>query len=163
MGTWSYTFRQRSKIQFLSRRKIHPQAIGEVLNIASGNPMKVKDVMHGGDKLAIVEKDTNIDVILLAMTKKKLGAVCVVEEGSMVGIITEGDIRRALQNKEEFFSYKAADIMMTTFTSIGEDQMAVDALELMENRKSQISVLPVLEGKKLIGMIRIHDLLNSIN
>jgi len=125
--------------------------------------MKVKDVMHGGDKLAIVEKDTNIDVILLAMTKKKLGAVCVVEEGSMVGIITEGDIRRALQNKEEFFSYKAADIMMTTFTSIGEDQMAVDALELMENRKSQISVLPVLEGKKLIGMIRIHDLLNSIN
>jgi arabinose-5-phosphate isomerase len=125
--------------------------------------MKVKDVMHGGDKLAIVEKDTDIDVILLVMTKKKLGAVCVVEKGSMIGIITEGDIRRALQNKEEFFSYKASDIMMTTFTSVGEDQMAVDALELMENRKSQISVLPVLEGKKLIGMIRIHDLLNSVN
>jgi arabinose-5-phosphate isomerase len=97
------------------------------------------------------------------MTKKKLGAVCVVEDDKMIGIITEGDIRRALQNKEEFFSYKSKDIMIRDFTYIKEDQMAVDALELMENRESQISVLPVLEGKKLIGIVRIHDLLNSVN
>ena len=125
--------------------------------------MKVKDVMHSGDNLAIVGENTNIDEILLTMTKKKLGAVCVVEDDKMIGIITEGDIRRALQNKEEFFSYKSKDIMISDFTYIKEDQMAVDALELMENRESQISVLPVLEGKKLIGIVRIHDLLNSVN
>jgi len=125
--------------------------------------MKVKDVMHSGDELAIVTKDTGIDEILVVMTKKKLGAVCVVENDSMIGLITEGDIRRALQNKEEFFSYKASDIMTKEFTSIEEDQMAVDALELMEKRKSQISVLPVLKDKKIIGMVRIHDLLNSVN
>jgi len=125
--------------------------------------MKVKDVMHSGDRLAIVKKETSIDEILMTMTKKKLGAVCVVEDEKMVGIITEGDIRRALGNKEEFFSYRASDIMISKFTSINEDQMAVDALELMENRESQISVLPVLEGEKLIGIVRIHDLLNSVN
>lgn len=125
--------------------------------------MKVKDVMHSGTDLAVVEKDTNIDEILVTMTKKKLGAVCVLEDGKMTGIITEGDIRRALGNKEEFFTYKAVDIMISKFTYIEAEKMAVDALELMENRESQISVLPVLEGQKLIGMVRIHDLLNSVN
>lgn len=125
--------------------------------------MKVKDVMHSGADLAIVEKDTNIDEILVTMTKKKLGAVCVLENEKMTGIITEGDIRRALGNKEEFFTYKAVDIMISEFTYIEAEKMAVDALELMENRESQISVLPVLDGEKLIGMVRIHDLLNSVN
>jgi len=125
--------------------------------------MKVKDVMHSGDELAVVEKNTDIDEILVTMTKKKLGAVCVLEDEMMTGIITEGDIRRALGNKEEFFTYKAKDIMISNFTYIEAEKMAVDALELMENRDSQISVLPVLEGQKLIGMVRIHDLLNSVN
>ena len=125
--------------------------------------MKVKDVMHNGTDLAIVEKNTNIDEILVTMTKKKLGAVCVLEDEKMVGIITEGDIRRALGNKEEFFTYKAKDIMISKYTYIGSEKMAVDALDLMENRESQISVLPVLEGDKLVGMVRIHDLLNSVN
>ncbi|MCK5780106.1 MAG: KpsF/GutQ family sugar-phosphate isomerase [Psychrilyobacter sp.] len=125
--------------------------------------MKVRDVMHSGEDLAIVDEKTCIDQILLIMTKKKLGAVCVVEEGISVGLITEGDIRRALQNKEEFFSYKAHDIMISTFVSIESHKMAVDALDLMENRKSQISVLPVIDNNKLVGMVRIHDLLNSVN
>jgi arabinose-5-phosphate isomerase len=125
--------------------------------------MKVKDVMHSGLELAIVEENTDIDEILIIMTKKKLGAVCVLENEMMKGIITEGDIRRALRNKKEFFNYKAKDIMISNFTSIEAEKMAVDALELMENRESQISVLPVLDGEKLIGMVRIHDLLNCVN
>jgi len=125
--------------------------------------MKVKDVMHSGEKLAIVGIETSIDEILVIMTKKKLGAVCVIENGAPTGLITEGDIRRALQNKEEFFSYKACDIMISKFISIESHKMAVDALELMENRKSQISVLPVIDNNKLVGMVRIHDLLNSVN
>jgi arabinose-5-phosphate isomerase len=125
--------------------------------------MKVKDVMHSGEELATVSKNTGIDEILMVMTKKKLGAVCVIEDEKMIGIITEGDIRRALKDREKFFTYKASDIMTRDFTYISQDKMAVDALELMENRKSQISVLPVLENEKLVGMIRIHDLLNTVN
>ncbi len=125
--------------------------------------MKVKDVMHSGDDLAVVKRDTIIDEVLLVMAKKKLGAVCVMEDDAMIGIITEGDIRRALGNKEMFFSYKAEDIMIKDFIYIDEEKMAVDALELMEARKSQISVLPVLKEKMLVGIVRIHDLLNTVN
>ena len=124
--------------------------------------MKVKDVMHAGDEVAVCHENDSVDEVLMNMTAKRLGAVCVVEEGNMIGLITEGDIRRALQKREEFFGYKAVDIMTSTFTSISEEKMAIDALDLMENRESQISVLPVLDGKKLVGLVRIHDLLHVV-
>ena len=80
----------------------------------------------------------------------------------MVVIITEVDIRRALKRKEEFFNLKAKDIMTRNFTRVSEDSMAIDALELMENRESQISVLPVFKDVKLVGIVRVHDLLNVV-
>lgn len=125
--------------------------------------LKVSDVMHKLDDLAIVEKHAPIDKVILEMTNKNLGAVCVVENNFMIGIITEGDIRRALKNKESFFSYVANDIMTKNFTYVSENDMAIYALELMENRKSQISVLPVLNDNTLIGLVRIHDLLKVSN
>ncbi|TDT70566.1 arabinose-5-phosphate isomerase [Hypnocyclicus thermotrophus] len=121
--------------------------------------LKVNDVMHKSNNLAIVNSNAPIDKIIIEMTNKNLGAVCVVENDIMVGIITEGDIRRALKNKENFFNYIANDIMTKNFTYITENDMAIKALELMENRESQISVLPVLNNKKLVGLVRIHDLL----
>jgi len=124
--------------------------------------MKVKDVMHSGEELAVCSETDSVDEVLMNMTAKKLGAVCVERDGLMTGLITEGDIRRALQKKEAFFGYKALDIMTGTFTSVGQDQMAIDALELMENRESQISVLPVLDSGKLKGLVRIHDLLHVV-
>ena len=124
--------------------------------------MKVKDVMHKGEDLAICSATDTVDEVLMNMTAKKLGAVCVVEAKEIIGLITEGDIRRALKEREKFFTFKATDVMTTTFTSIGEEKMAIDALDLMENRKSQISVLPVVEGKKLRGLVRIHDLLHVV-
>ena len=99
----------------------------------------------------------------LLLTKKKMGAVCISEDGransKLKGIITEGDIRRALQHKEKFFTYKAKDIMISSPISINRDSMALEALHLMENRKSQINVLPVVEGGNVVGIIRIHDLI----
>ena len=96
------------------------------------------------------------------MTAKRLGAVCVVDGERIVGLITEGDIRRALQKREAFFGYKAMDIMTSAFTSIDEEKMAIDALELMENRENQISVLPVVGDGRLKGLVRIHDLLHVV-
>ncbi len=125
--------------------------------------LKVKDLMYIEDNLPIVYIDTHIEEILLEISKKKLGAVCVLENkksNQLLGIITEGDIRRALVHKEEFFNYVSKDIMTKNPISITEDMQAIEALEIMENRESQINVLPVLDGnsKELIGMIRIHDL-----
>jgi len=122
--------------------------------------LKVKDLMHAGDEMPIVTKDEHIEDILMILSNKNMGAVCVVEDHKLLGIITEGDIRRALSNKQEFFNYKAKDIMTENPITITQDILAVEALEVMENRKSQISVLPVTEkqNKKLLGIIRIHDL-----
>ncbi|WP_047384611.1 SIS domain-containing protein [Cetobacterium sp. ZWU0022] len=122
--------------------------------------MKVKDVMH--KDLPIAELQSDMDTVIMTMTKKRLGVVCIVENDSLVGIITEGDIRRALKMRDKFFEMKAEDIMTRNYTFATQDIMALDALELMENRESQISVLPVLENKKVVGVVRIHDLLNVV-
>ena len=124
--------------------------------------MKVKDVMHKEDELPLVQKDSTVDEIILAMTKKRLGAVCVMDGEKMTGIITEGDLRRALAHKEKFFSLKAEDIMTKNFTEVEENIMAIEALDVMENRESQISVLPVMRDGELVGIVRVHDLLNVV-
>lgn len=124
--------------------------------------MKVKDVMHSGDKIPLVPNDSTVDELILTMTKKRLGAVCVMHEDKMVGIITEGDLRRALGHKEKFFAMKAEDIMTKNFTQVEEDIMAIEALDVMENRESQISVLPVMKDGHLTGIVRVHDLLNVV-
>lgn len=124
--------------------------------------MKVKDVMHGGEELPLVPFTSTVDELILTMTKKRLGAVCVMNEDKMVGIITEGDLRRALAHKEKFFTMKAEDIMTRNFTQVEENIMAIEALDAMENRESQISVLPVMRDGQLVGIVRVHDLLNVV-
>ena len=125
--------------------------------------MKVKDVMHSGEEnLPLVSYDVTVDEVILTMTKKRLGAVCVMNEEKMVGIITEGDLRRALSHKEKFFGMKAEDIMTRNFTEVDENIMAIEALDVMENRASQISVLPVMSNGHLVGLVRVHDLLNVV-
>lgn len=122
--------------------------------------MKVRDVMH--KDLPIAQLTSDMDTVIMTMTKKRLGVVCIVENDELLGIITEGDIRRALKMKDKFFTLKAEDIMTRDYTYATENIMALDALDLMENRESQISVLPVLSDKKIVGVVRIHDLLNVI-
>lgn len=124
--------------------------------------MKVKDVMHGGERLPLVSYNSTVDELILTMTKKRLGAVCVMDDEKMVGIITEGDLRRALAHKEKFFVMKAEDIMTRNFTQVDENIMAIEALDVMENRESQISVLPVMKDGHLVGIVRVHDLLNVV-
>ena len=124
--------------------------------------MKVSDVMHSGDKIPYCDKESHVDDVILIMTKKRLGAVCVMNSDVMVGLITEGDIRRALEQKEKFFTLKARDIMTKNFTRVDHESMAIDALRLMEDRENQISVLPVMNAGNLIGIVRVHDLLNVV-
>lgn len=120
---------------------------------------KVENLMKSGTSLAICNKESAIDDIVILMNDKKLGIVCVIEKENLIGIITEGDIRRALKHRENFFTLKAKDIMTINYTKIDMSAMATDALSLMEDRPSQINVLPVFDKEKFIGIIRIHDLL----
>lgn len=125
--------------------------------------LRVKDVMHKGEEIPVIDKNGKIDDIILLLSNKKMGAVCVITEDNILeGIITEGDVRRALKEKERFFTFKAVDIMTKNPIFVEPMEMAVDAMEKMENRDSQISVLPVLEGNKLEGIVRIHDLLGRV-
>ena len=120
---------------------------------------KVYDFMHKGDELPVVTRDTHIEQVLMVLTHKKMGAVCVTDGDKLEGIITEGDIRRALLHKDKFFTYSAGDVMTKNPVYVTPGLQAIEALEKMENRESQINVLPVLEDGKLVGIIRIHDLL----
>jgi len=117
--------------------------------------------MKTGEALALCKADTSMEDIVILMSEKKLGVVCVMndENNVLVGIITEGDIRRALSHKEEFFKLKAKDIMTTKYTKVDKEEMATQALSIMEDRPHQINVLPVFDKDEFVGVIRIHDLL----
>ena len=122
---------------------------------------RVGNLMKTGEALALCKADTSMEDIVILMSEKKLGVVCVMNEENniLVGIITEGDIRRALSHKEEFFKLKAKDIMTTKYTKVDKEEMATQALSIMEDRPHQINVLPVFDKDEFVGVIRIHDLL----
>ena len=80
----------------------------------------------------------------------------------LVGIITDGDLKRKLQeSKEKFFELKASDIMTDHPVTVKPGDRAMRALELMENRDTQISVLPVVDDENRVkGILRLHDLID---
>lgn len=140
---------------------IHPAgALGRRLTLL------VSDLMKKGDNLAWVNADCGMDDVVSAATEKPLGGVLVSQDGEFVGLITEGDIRRALKHRENFFSLQAKDIMTRSPTFVTPHEKASRALELMENRPSPISILPVLEqttlGHRCVGVIRLHDLIGQL-
>ncbi|OFZ83086.1 MAG: hypothetical protein A2583_12775 [Bdellovibrionales bacterium RIFOXYD1_FULL_53_11] len=136
----------------------HPGgALGRRLNL------RVSDIMHGADRIATVSAGASMDEVVVLSTEKKLGAVVVADGTKMLGIITDGDIRRALQHKEKFFKLRASDVMTKKPVSARPEMMAREALELMENRPSQIGVLPVTDERgNCLGLLRLHDLAKLI-
>lgn len=135
----------------------HPGgSLGNRLNL------RVADIMHCGDEVATLPETASMDEIVVATTRKRLGAVLIVSGQTLLGIVTDGDLRRALQQKERFFQLRAADVMTRTPVTVLEDELAKAALERMENRPYQISVLPVVDAAgNWKGLVRIHDLIRS--
>jgi len=131
--------------------------------------LRVRDIMHTGEANPIVEPDSTIEEIVGELTKKRLGGVNVVENRQslkLAGIITEGDLRRALAQREKFFSFRARDIMTRDPVTIHQDERAQRALELMEDagtdepRRRQIYVLSVVDDdRRAVGFLRLHDLM----
>ena len=96
------------------------------------------------------------------MTEFPLGAACVIKNDKLIGFITDGDLRRALTDHKELLEMKAENIMSKKPKVIHPNFSLGKALKIMEEGEKQISVLPVLElnSKKVIGMLRLHDIYN---
>ena len=121
--------------------------------------LSVRTAMHAGDEVAMVAPATPFRDVIIAMTRCPLGAACVIEaDGSLAGLITDGDIRRALTNHDDIRQLSAADAMTKRPITIGPDATLGEALELMERRTSQISALPVVDASgRSLGLLRLHD------
>ncbi len=122
--------------------------------------LHVSDLMHAGDSNPVVHHDAGFKQIVDILTRTALGGVNVVNrEGKLVGIISDGDVRRSLEIGSKVFDMNAQDLMTRDAVTISPNAMAYDALQTMENRPSQISVLPVIEADgTCVGMLRLHDL-----
>ena len=129
--------------------------------------LRVADLMHSGPQNPTIPTDSSWMDIVSAITHFGLGAVNVIDnEGRLAGIITDGDLRRSLQRistAELAFANITCDELMTRNPIVTNPEMlAFDALRLMEDRPSQINVLPVIDAERLcVGLIRLHDIVRS--
>ncbi len=125
--------------------------------------LTVTDVMHSGEAIGVVSASSSMDEVIVVSTQKKLGAVLVAEGRRLLGIITDGDLRRALRHREKFFRLRADEVMTGAPVTVRADTRAMEALDLMENRPSQISVLPVVDSQGAwVGIVRLHDLVRTL-
>jgi arabinose-5-phosphate isomerase len=122
--------------------------------------MRVADAMQPAAKVATVHATDSLQTVVIAMTTHALGAACVIStDGVLEGLITDGDLRRALQRHPDIRELKAADLMTARPTTTSPAALLKEAAALMENRPSQISVLPVVDDeRRCVGLLRIHDL-----
>ena len=127
--------------------------------------LRVADLMHDGRTTPKINVGSSWIEVVRAISNGGLGAVCVVDQaGKLNGIITDGDLRRAVeQTDHEALSKLTCDEFMTRKPTVASPEvLAYDALRLMEDRPSQISVLPVVdEDQMCVGLIRVHDIVRS--
>lgn len=127
---------------------------------------RVKDLMHRPPAVACAKPTTSVRDIVVMSTQSKLGAVLIMDPGQptrLLGIITDGDIRRTLLAHAQFLEMTAETVMTKNPITVSENALAQEALDTMENRPSQISVLPVMnDQQQCTGLIRIHDLVRSL-
>lgn len=124
--------------------------------------VKVRDLMWKIDDCPVVDEMRSLQDVIIEMTRLPVGGCAVVDgQKKLLGIVVDGDIRRALSNKGQGLQVAVKDMMTKQPVSIGPEELAFEALKLMEQRKSQITILPVVEDGKFLGFIRLHDLLKE--
>jgi len=121
----------------------------------------VRDIMHSGEALPVVSIGASLKDALLEMTRKGLGMTAITDEsGTVIGVFTDGDLRRALEKSVDIHAAKISDLMGRNPRTIGPDQLAVEAVEKMQHQK--INGLLVVDGSgKLVGALNMHDLLKA--
>ncbi|MGA9567336.1 MAG: KpsF/GutQ family sugar-phosphate isomerase [Candidatus Korobacteraceae bacterium] len=115
-------------------------------------------LMHSGESLPTVAPSTPISQVIYEMSRKGLGMTTVVEDGRLLGVISDGDLRRLLEHHgKEVFELSAGQCMTQQPKTIGPDAYAIAALDIMEQKK--ITSLPVVDSSgRLLGVLHLHDL-----
>ncbi len=122
--------------------------------------LHVEDIMHQGDELPMVAPGLMLDEALLEISRKGLGMTTIVEDNKVVGVYTDGDLRRSLDQKLDVHQTPIGSVMTRQFSAAQPDMLAVEALKLMEDKR--INQLPVLDqAGELIGCLNMHDLLRA--
>lgn len=124
--------------------------------------LRVSDLMHSGDDLPVVTIHEPMAGVIMQMTGKKLGCTAVVDpDGKLVGMITDGDLRRQLHEKKNtIMDHTAGDCMTHAPKTLNAEELAVNALNYMESNK--ITMIPIIDGdKRPVGMLHMHDLINA--
>lgn len=123
--------------------------------------LRVSDIMHTGDRIPRVSPQTTLGGALLEISRKGLGMTTVVDSsGHMLGLFTDGDLRRTLDRAIDIHTTAIADVMTRNGKTIHDDQLAAEALNIMEELK--INALPVINRRgELTGAINMHDLLRA--
>jgi len=123
--------------------------------------LKVADIMHQGREIPRVGPDTIIREALLEMTAKGFGMTTIIDaEGRLLGIFTDGDLRRALDHDIDFHRTRIGDFMTGRCKTVTADMLAAQALKIMEDRKITTLVI-VDEHRRPTGVIHLHDLLRA--
>jgi arabinose-5-phosphate isomerase len=144
-------------------RDLHPGgALGRAL-------IRVSDIMHKGEELPLVGLDTPMQSVILTMTSNRYGiagyAGVVDKKGALVGIITDGDLRRHLDRGRDLFDQKAREVMTANPKTIGPDVLAAEALTFMNVSTPKITYLfvvdPESETNQPIGFLSVHDCLRA--
>jgi len=133
--------------------RLHPGgAIGKAVT------MTVSDIMRTGDRLVLVKSETSVKETLFAMTQARSGSAAVVNNnGGLLGIFTDGDFRRHIEDDLNILNNPVNSIMTPEPTAVNADDLAVEVLKIIETR--HIDDIPVLDAdKKVVGLIDIQDL-----
>ena len=130
-------------------------------NIGKRLLLQVDDVMRSGDDMATVDENTPLPRTILEITSKRLGATCVLDKGGkLVGIITDGDLRRLMERRHDIWDLKAKDVATPHPKCVQIGGLAATALHIMEEHS--INQLIIVDGKgDPVGMIHLHDLLKA--
>ena len=123
--------------------------------------LTVGDIMRSGADNPVIHVGAGTREMLVEMTGKRMGATSVIDDnGTLVGLVTDYDIRRVLEQGQNLFSMTIVDVMNRNPIYTFSDEKAVAALEQMEHREKPFLLLPVLnrETRKVVGMIHLHDL-----
>jgi len=119
--------------------------------------MRVEALMHAGALTPIVELGTPMRDVIYEMSRKQLGMTCVVDDGQLAGIITDGDLRRRMIDTPNILDLRAADVMTSHPVTIARTVLAPQALLIMEQRKIT-SIIVATDERRVEGVVHLHDL-----
>jgi arabinose-5-phosphate isomerase len=122
--------------------------------------MRAEALMHAGDRCPAVQSTTTMRDVIYEMSRKGLGMTCVIEpDGTLLGIITDGDLRRQMERGAEILTKTAGEVMTRNPIAIAPTTLAAEALNIMEQRK--ITAVVVVDGepaRRVAGVLHLHDL-----